>query len=136
MFSQMVYELQSGKMPESNLLRKRFEAALTKKMGVIKTPYSFWPVDTKINPSAKQLLWAAILLHDKENFRVVEAIISTEIEEKQRAKGQPDNIQFIKEKVRLLLREYIEELIELGPDKTFKKNLRSLIEELLPAIKN
>ena len=66
MFEQMVSDLKNEKLPESTLLRKRFEAALVKKLGVIKTPYSFWPVDKKINPSTKELLWAAVLLHDKE----------------------------------------------------------------------
>jgi hypothetical protein len=132
MFKQMVSELENGTLPENNLLRKRFDAALVKKMGVIRTPYSFWPADPKINPPAKQLLWAAILLHDKENYRVVEAIIATEVEEKLRAKGQADSIPSLAAKIQQLLQAYIHEFIELGPDETFRENLRHRVEELFP----
>ena len=130
MFEQMVFDLKNGTLPENNLLRKRFEAALVKKMGVIRTPYSFWPADTKINPPAKQLLWAAILLQDKENFNVIEAIISSELEEKQGTKGQPDSIKALTAKVQQLLQAYIHEFIELAPDETFKKDLRHISEQL------
>jgi hypothetical protein len=134
MFAQMVSTLKAGALPEMNLLRKRFDAALVKKMGVIRTPCSFWTADTKINPPAKQLLWAAILLRDAENFSVVEAIISTELEEKQRAKGQPHSIQALSVKVQQLLQEYIREFVELAPDETFRENLRRRAEELFPVL--
>ena len=126
----MVSALKNGTLPDANLLRKRFTAALVKKMGVIRTPYSFWPADTKINPPAKQLLWAAILLQDKENFKLIEAIISSELEEKQRTKGQPDSIKAITAKVQQLLQGYIHEFIELAPNQTFKEDLRHISEQL------
>ena len=132
MFAQMVSTLKNGALPEMNLLRKRFDAALVKKMGVIRTPCSFWPSDTKINPPAKHLLWAAILLQDAENFKVVSAIISTELEEKQRAKGQPQSIQALSAKVQQLLQEYIREFVELAPDEACRKNFRQRAEELFP----
>ena len=132
MFEQMVSALKNGTLPDANLLRKRFAAALVKKMGVIRVPYSFWHADTKINPPAKQLLWAAILLQDKENFSVVEAIISTELEEKQRAKGHPVSIQELTVSVRQLLQDYICEFIDLAPNKIFKENLRHRAEKLFP----
>ena len=132
MFTQMISDLKNGKLPENNLLRKRFAAALVKKMGVIQTPYSFWPADTKINPPAKQLLWTAILLHDKENFSVVEAIISSELEEKQRAKGQPDSMEALAAKVQQRLRNYIREFVELGPDEPFNNELQKMARELFP----
>ena len=133
MFEQMVSDLRNEKLPESTLLRKRFEAALIKKLGVIQTPYSFWPADTKINPPSKQLLWAAILLHDIENFRMVEAIISSELEEQQKAKGVHDNMHVISTKVQQLINDYGREFVELAPSETFKKNLKHKLEELIPA---
>ena len=132
MFGQMVSDLKKGALPNNNALRKRFDAALVKKAGVIKTPYSFWTADPKINPPAKQLLWAAILLQDKENCRIIEAIIATELEEQLRTKGHPVSIQTLGAKVQHLLQGYIHEFIELAPDETFKKNLRHLAEELSP----
>lgn len=134
MFQEMVTELQKGKLPDLKLLRKRFEAALVKKMGVIRTPYSFWPGDTKINPPAKHLLWAATLLDDKENFNVVAAIIATELEEKKRAKGHASSQQELGNELQGLLDEYLRELLELAPDETFRQVLRSGAGEILPAV--
>ena len=130
MFEQMVSDLKNGTLPENKLLRRRFDAALVKKMGVIKTPYSFWPADPKINPPAKQLLWAAILLHDEENFRVVEAIISSEVEEKLRAKGQKDSLPVLAAKIQQILQSYIHEFVELGPSESFRENLKRTAAEL------
>jgi hypothetical protein len=134
LFEQMVSALTGGDLPDTNLLRKRFAAALVKKIGVIRTPYSFWPADTKINPPAKQLLWAAILLHDMENFRVVEAIISTELEEKNRAKGQSESIHALNVNVQKLLQNYIHEFIELAPNESFKEKLRNIAKELVATL--
>jgi hypothetical protein len=47
MFDEMVSLLKQGKMVQLDLLRKRFDRALVKKLGVIKTPYSFWSSDKK-----------------------------------------------------------------------------------------
>ncbi|KPK26019.1 MAG: hypothetical protein AMJ61_10190 [Desulfobacterales bacterium SG8_35_2] len=132
MFTPIISDLKDGKLPDNNLLRKRFEAALIKKMGVIKTPYPFWSSDTKINPPAKQLLWAAILLQDRDNFNVIEAIISSELEERLRAKGQPESMQTLDAKVQQLLQEYIHEFIDLAPDEKFKKNLDQLTQAVMP----
>ena len=123
MFGPIISDLKNGILPDNNLLRQRFEAALIKKMGVIRTPYSFWPADTKINPHAKQLLWAAILLQDKEKFEIVRAIISSELEEKQRAKGQQNTPNEITHKVEKSIQDYISELLVLSPSETFKKKL-------------
>jgi hypothetical protein len=133
MFEQMVSTLKNGTLPENDLLRKRFAAALTKKMGVIKAPYSFWPADTKINPSTRQLLWAAILLHDEENFSVVAAIISAELEERQRAKGEPVSIPVLGAMVQQLIQDYTREFIALAPNESFAENLRNLAREMFPA---
>lgn len=132
MFAHMVSDLKNGILPETNALRKRFDAALVKKMGVIRTPYSFWPGDTKINPPAKQLLWAAILLQDGENYKVVEAIISTELEEKMRAKGLHENMESLTAKVQQLLQEYLDEFIQLASDRTFKNKLQQLVRDINP----
>ena len=132
MFAEMVFDLKKGVLPDNNFLRKRFDAALVKKMGVIRTPYSFWPADTKINPPAKQLLWAAILLRDSDNFKVVEAIITSELEERQKAKGQPESMQTLVIKVAGLLQEFLNEFVELAPDKTFRNTLQQLVDDINP----
>lgn len=134
MFAQIISEIKRGRLPDNNLLRKRFDAALVKKMGVIKTPYSFWPTDSKINPPAKQLLWAAVLLQDWENFRVVEAIISSELEEKQRASGMYENLQNLQTKTDRLMKEYLVEFTELAPDSSLKQKLTELAVSALSTL--
>jgi len=133
MFQQIIADLKCGKLPDSILLRKRFEAALVKKMGVIRTPYSFWPGDPKINPPAKHLLWAVTLLEDKENCNVVEAIIAAELEEKRRAKGHTGSQYDLDYDIRRLMAKYLCEFIELAPSDTLAQDLRTKTTKLFPA---
>ena len=130
MFEQMISDLKNEKFPESTLLRKRFEAALVKKLGVIRTPYSFWPADRKINPSTKELLWAAVLLHDKENYRMIEAVILSELEEKMRAKGLQSSTHDLTDKVEQTMQDYIAELLGLAPSEVFKKKLQQKVQAI------
>jgi len=130
MFERMVSDLKNKKLPESTLLRKRFEAALIKKLGVIRTPYSFWPADRKINPSTKELLWAAVLLHDKENYRMIEAVILSELEEKMRAKGLQNSTHDLTDKVEQTMQDYIAELLGLVPSEVFKKKLQQKVQAI------
>ena len=120
----MVSELKKGILPEISLLRKRFDLALVKKLGVIKTPCSFWTSDKKINPATKELLWAAILLEDRENFMLVEGIIATEIEEKRKASG------LSKPPVSgpVMTESFINELIHLGPSDQFRQLLQQKVD--------
>lgn len=78
MFSEMVAQLNKGQLPVEKELRARLEAAVVKKMGVLKTPYLCWSSDTKINPLTKHMLWAAILLGDREKVGLITGIIAAE----------------------------------------------------------
>jgi len=62
MFSDVFAAIQKNKIPDPSMLQKRFDFAMTKKMGVIKLPPPFWMQDPKINPRADHLFWAALLL--------------------------------------------------------------------------
>ncbi len=134
MFSEMISALQNGTLPENSSLRKRFDAALVKKTAVIRTPPSFWSADTKINPPAKQLLWASILLLDRENARLVEAIIAAELEERQRAQGRPLSHEELNAGVRRQVRDSLREFIELAPDEAFRQTLWRKAEEVFPGL--
>ena len=127
MFNQMVSDLKLGILPEEYPLRKRFEAAIIKKMGVIRTPYSFWPADRKINPSTKELLWASVLLNDQENYRMIEAFISSELEEKLRARGLQNSGNDLTDMAEQTLQDYIAEFLGLAPSETFKKILQQKV---------
>ena len=119
----MVSALKMGVVPEVNLLRKRFDRAMIKKLGVIKTPYSFWTADKKINPAAKELLWAAVLLEDRENFVLIAGIIATEMDEKSKASGQSTTPLTGPETTET----YISELLQLAPSEQFRQLLRHKI---------
>ncbi|MBW2466392.1 MAG: hypothetical protein JRF02_03750 [Deltaproteobacteria bacterium] len=127
MFEEMITKLRQGEVTQPDSLRQRFDRALIKKLGVIKTPPSFWTADKKINPSAKELLWAAVLLEDRENFIVVEGIISTELNERQKASGQDGNTLTYKN----YREEYIQELLQLAPSLHFRELIQEKINKVI-----
>ena len=131
MFDEMISQLKNGEFVPKGLLRKRFDGAMVKKLGVLKTPYSFWPSDKKINPSAKELLWAAILLEDKGDLRLTEGIIATEVAEKHNASGQYLLSSNIAEMSRKVTSTYIDEFLDLATSKKFRKYLADRFESLL-----
>ena len=131
MFDEMVAQLKKGKMVPKDQLRKRFDGAMVKKLGVLKTPYSFWPSDKKINPSAKELLWAAILLEDKGDFRLTEGIIATEVAEKQKASGQYIVNSDIAQSSKKMTSTCIDEFLALAPSEHFRNILENKINNLL-----
>ena len=131
MFDDMISQLKNGEITPKVQLRKRFDGAMVKKLGVLKTPYSFWPSDKKINPSAKELLWAAILLEDKGNLRLTEGIIATEVTEKQKASGQYLVNSDIAQASQQITTTCIDELLDLAPTKDFRNKLENKINTLL-----
>ena len=130
MFEEMVSLLKQGKSPQTNLLRKRFERALVKKIGVINTPYSLWTSDPKINPRTKELLWAAILLEDKKNFRLLIDIAAVEAKEKKRASGKSDEFTLTDENSRLIGDEFIKALLKLAPTEEFRIQLQQKVDKI------
>jgi hypothetical protein len=128
MFEEMVSLLKQGKIIDLNLLKKRFDRALVKKIGVINTPYPFWTTDPKINPRTKELLWAAILLEDNENFRLLVNIAATEADEKKRASGDSAGITHSDENSRLIGDESVKELLEMAPTDGFRIVLQQKID--------
>ena len=129
----MVARLKKGEMVPKDQLRKRFDRAMVKKFGVLKTPYSFWPPDKKINPSAKELLWAAIILEDKGDFRLTEGIIAAEVLEKQKAAGQYILQSDIAQDSKKITAACLDELLALAPSDDFRKILADKISTLLGA---
>ncbi len=97
-------------MPESDQLRRRFDIAITKKLGVVKLPPSFWMQDPKINPRADHLLWAALLLGDTERVALAFSALAVEHEERQKKKPPGK-----REPVGLVLDRYLQQLLDLLP---------------------
>ncbi|MGW8287061.1 MAG: hypothetical protein ACWGOD_02385, partial [Desulfobulbales bacterium] len=69
---------------------------------------------------------------DSENFKIVEAIITSELEEKQKVKGHTETLPSLTVKVDQLLQQYLNEFIELASDRTFKNKLQQLVRDINP----
>ncbi len=81
MFSEVMDALSDNVMPEPGLLRKRFDFAVTKKMGILRLPPAFWMGDQKINPRADHLLMASLLLKDRQRIETALTILIVELAE-------------------------------------------------------
>lgn len=84
MFAEIFYDLESGNLPDVDLLGRRFDAAMTKKLGVVKLPPAFWMQDPKINPRTDHLLWVALLLNDASRLGLAFSALAVEHEEGQK----------------------------------------------------
>jgi len=125
MFSEMVSDLSRGKLPEPVSLRKRFDAAITKKLGIVRLPRTFWMNDPKINPRSDHLFWAALLLKDRQRIDLVLAVIAAEIAEE----GQADSTQdLLATRVSALLDLFF---ARLG-DRTLCRRIRHELQHIVP----
>lgn len=85
MFSTMIEDLKQRIEPAPGPLRQRLQAALVKKLAMMRLQREFQHNDNKINPSAEHMLWAAILLEDGEAMETLLAILSTEAHDRHTA---------------------------------------------------
>jgi hypothetical protein len=121
MFSNVIESVRNGKLPEFAGLRKKFDLALVKKMGVISLPYHFWQGDPKINPPASQLLWVAILLEDVDAAATVVGIIQKELDEQSMASGAKNDhaARQLELQDRIIL--MLDDLLAMAPSSKFRK---------------
>jgi len=82
MFRNILRQLRQGAEPDKKLLRQMLQAALVKKIGVLRMPYLCRPRDPKINPPADQLLAVAAILGEEEQMRLCLDILLSEASEK------------------------------------------------------
>ncbi len=78
MFSTMIEDLQQGIEPKPGPLRLRLQAAMVKKLAMMRLQRQFHHNDSKINPLTEHMLWAAILLEDGEAQQTLVAILISE----------------------------------------------------------
>ena len=97
-------------------LKARFKAAVIKKHGVLQQPFLCRSSDKKINPSTREMLWAAIILEDWQGVEDVKAIILTELLD------QGENIDEVKEKES----EFTAELLALSSNEKLSLILKKL----------
>ncbi len=132
MFEQMIERLQRGQLPDAAAIRPRLSAGLIKKLGIIQTPCSFWTGDPKINPRSEHLLWAAILLADREKYAEIGAIIALEARERWQARQGRADAAPRPPAMEELLAAAVAGLLDLAPDPAFRKILENRVERLLP----
>ena len=107
MFTEMIGQLKKGELPSQGYVRVRLDAGITKKLGILKTPYLCWSSDPKINPVIKHLFWAAVLMGDREKISLIEGLAMAEQEA---AGGDEQDFQAI-------LKAWLSELSDLEPEK-------------------
>ena len=124
MFSEMVNELAHGRMPELAFLRRRFDMAITKKMGVLRLPAAFWMEDPKINPRADHLFWASLLLLDPERMELARAVLVAEQHERW-GRTAPER-RTDPERARELLGSLLDLIGDAGLRREFAQSLRGV----------
>jgi hypothetical protein len=105
MFTQIFTELEQGKPLDHDLLLRRFDLAMTKKLGVVKLPPAFWMQDSKINPRADHLLQVALLLGDRERCDMAVSVLAVEIAEKNKEHSLKQAVQEITEPLLAIVSE-------------------------------
>jgi len=111
MFSEFFHDLGSGKMINFNLLKCRFDVAMTKKMGVVTLPPAFWMQDPKINPRTDHLLWAALLLGDQDRVALAFSALAVEHDEQQKRRAVDE-----RESMAEVLDRSLQQLFDLLPE--------------------
>lgn len=130
MFSEMIKDLKNGTLPEITPLQKRLQFAITKKLGVIKQPYLFWPPDPKQNPPATHILWAALILEDNDNVNLAADILMQEHNERMAAKagGQSKGQSLLKRQA--IIQTTLEELKDLLPPDSLQPIIQKKIRKI------
>jgi hypothetical protein len=130
MFSEMIAVLHNNRMPEPDVLQKRYDFAMTKKLGIVKLPSAFWMRDPKINPRSDHLFWAALLLKDRQRVDMALSVIAVELAEPTSMKGDECR-QRVDCKARELIAELLEQFSDTGVRQQFEQELRGLVPEWL-----
>jgi hypothetical protein len=128
MFSEMIAAVNNNVDPEPISLQKRFDFALTKKLGIVKLPPAFWMQDPKINPRSDHLFWAALLLKDRNRIDMALSVIAVELAEAISLKGDECR-QRVENKAYELVEELLEQFSDVDVRQQFKQELHELVPE-------
>lgn len=127
MFSEMIADLNRSIMPEPVNLTKRFDFALTKKLGVVNLPPAFRMQDPKFNPRSDHLLWAALLLLDRNRIELALSVIAVELSEISRTTGAG-----YEEEVALRVADLTDQLLHQIPDAARREKFESNLRKVMP----
>lgn len=129
MFSEMVANLAKGSLPESSALRQRFDIAVTKKLGVVRLPASFWMDDPKINPRSDHLFWAALLTQDRQRIDLALAVLAAELNETNQAAGGE-----LQKEMTATARGLVVRLFELIGNGEVRRETGKKLERIIPEL--
>lgn len=130
MFSEMVAGLALGQLPDEGLLRRRFDMAMTKKMGIVRLPPALWPGDPKINPRADHLFWASLLLRDRQRIDLALAVLAAEQAERLRSASADQ--EGLAGEARKLLQRLFAQIGDAQLREAFRGELARTVPEWLP----
>jgi hypothetical protein len=94
--------------------------AMIKKEAVLALPTAFQVSDPKINPNAKHMVWASILLEDTELFAITTSIFITELSRKHAEYSEQDYQQVVD--------KLVFELTKIPNNSSTQKNILSMLE--------
>ena len=130
MFSEMIAAVNNNVAPEPISLQKRFDFALTKKLGIVKLPPAFWMQDPKINPRSDHLFWAALLLKDRNRIDMALSVIAVELNEAISPKEDKYR-QRVDNKACELVAKLLEQFTDVDMRQEFEQELHELVPEWL-----
>ncbi len=112
--------LKEGVLPPGPSLRRRLALALVKKAGILQQPRPCWSNDPKINPEARHLLWAAVILEDFEAVGLAAGLLNLEIQA-----GRPGETL---SEIRVEVGRHLHALSDLTPNHELRRELQARIE--------
>ncbi len=125
----MIEDLQHGSVPDPGPLRLRLQAAMVKKLAMMRLHREFQHNDSKINPLSEHMLWAALLVEDDEAVETLAAILITEAHERYEAKrGAMDGRQSPPEGAEVL-RASVQRLLSLGSSRELNHILKHKVQK-------
>lgn len=127
MFSEMIAVIHNKGVPEPDTLQKRYDFAMTKKMGIVKLPSAFWMQDPKINPRSDHLFWAALLLKDRSRIDLALSVIALELAETISMQGGE-----VRENVDNRASALVKELLAQFADTSLRQQLEQELHVLIP----
>lgn len=129
MFSEMMATIRQNQLPDASALQKRFDYAMTKKLGVLNLPPAFWMQDPKINPPVIELFWAALLLRDRERIDMAMAVLDEEMNKSSQGKIRQSGAELKKR-----ARQLTEELLQMLSNTELRTRLRQELAMIIPDV--
>ncbi len=129
MFSTMIEDLKQGIEPAPGPLRLRLQAALVKKLAMMRLHREFHHNDSKINPNSEHMLWAAILLENNEAMETLVTILITEAHDRHEAQRGAMDARSTPPDLAEVLDASLGDLLAMGTDTKLNQLLKQKIKK-------